>query len=219
MFFPRYIRRLADMPGPTGLALLWWSEVTVLLCALAAGYFFSSIVFEKLPPRYDSWLFAIALVTYLLVFYIIHFEFVKISQLMEALMHIHRMGGLARIERLRREEAIKKKGKGSDDENGTGKELYDPLKPPRRIRASGQVFKIRYFIVLPSAILLYLFCFTGNIYRIFTRQVLSWDPADLVFPALTAALVACVCFWLLMPHLPGYVSLRKLLGNVPEEGD
>jgi hypothetical protein len=222
MFFPRFIKWLAGLPAPYGLALLWWIEVTVLLCSLAGGYFLSGFLFENIAPRYQDWLFPAALVTYLLVFYIIHFEFGKISQLMEALMHIHRMGGLPRIERLRQEELkeiARMKDSGGESEGKTEKDIYDPLEPPRRIRASAQVFQTRYFVVLPSAFLLYLLSFAGTIYRIFTRQIQSWDPAGLALPVLAAVAVACACYWLLMPWLPGYVSVRSLLGHKPVGGD
>lgn len=211
MFFPRFIKWLVGLPAPYGLGLLWWGEVTILLCSLIGVYLLSNWGLEKVLPKYEGWLFPGALLAYLVIFYIIHFEFGKVSQLMESLMHIHRMGGLLRIERLRAE--VENSGEvdtetGDDD----GKvQKYDPLAPPDRIRASAQVFQIRYFVVLPTALLLYLLSFAGTIYRLFTRQILAWEPAGLAMSALGAVIVACLCYWLLMPNFPGYVSIRQLL--------
>ncbi len=219
MFFSRLIRWLAGLPAPYALGLLWWGEVTVLFFTMAGGHTLSGFVYEELAIRWENWLFPIALVTYLLMFFVIHREFGKISQLMEAVIHIHRMGGLERIERLRQEEMRQRKPEKLKENEEAGEEIFDPLAPPERIRASAEAFKIRYFVVLPVAFLLYLMSFTSTIYKIFTRQVLKWDPSSLAIPALAAVAVACLCFWLLMPHLPGYVSVRILLGHKSREGD
>jgi hypothetical protein len=147
-----------------------------------------------------------------------HTAFGKVSQLMEALVHIHRLGGLARLERLRREhlpEGAEGDGKEGDKEAVPD----DPLAAPERIRASAEAFRLRYFIVLPTAIFLYLGSFASTIYKIFAHQIETWEPGLLLIPMLAIVGVACLCFWLLIPHLPGYVSVRRLLGHRPPQGD
>jgi hypothetical protein len=73
--------------------------------------------------------------------------------------------------------------------------------------------------VLPTAAILYLFGFASTIYRIFTRQMLAWGPGQIVVPVLAAVAVSTMCYWYLMPHLPGYVSVRRMLGYKPPEGE
>jgi uncharacterized membrane protein YqhA len=212
MFFPRFIKWLARLPAPYALGLLWWAEATIILCSLAGGWLMSVWLFDHIKPSLRILLFPIALVTYFLIFYLLHFTFSKVSELMEALMHIHRIGGPIQVERLlSRERAMRQE----EVEEG---EMPDPYEPPERIRASAEQFKIRYFVVLPTALVLYLLSFASTIYRIFARQFQTWEPGLLVAHAFASVIVACVCYWLLMPSLPGYVSVRRLLGQKkPEE--
>jgi len=218
MFFRRLIRWLADLPAPFALGLLWWAEVTVLLCAMVGAGLLSDFLFDNAKARWENWLFPIALVTYFAVFYLLHFEYTGISLLMEGLVHIHRMGGRARVETLYRE--AKKK---QEEEKSAGiepsTEAMDPYAPPRRIRASAGIFKLRYFIVLPTALVLYLLSFASTIYRIFARQIETWEPSYLVMPAFAMVFIGSFCYWFLMPHLPGYVSVRGLLASRSSEGE
>jgi hypothetical protein len=214
MFFPRFIRWLSGLPAAYALGLLWWGEITILLCSLAGGYLLSVYLFDNLTGSRQNYLFILAILTYLVVFYFGHFTFAKNSQLMEALLHIHRLGGVARIEKL----ALDEQNMLLKDTSETVKKFY-PFAPPERIRASAGAFRIRYFIVLPTFIFLYLLGFTSTIYRIFTHQILSWEPGYLVLPALASAIVGCLCFGFLMPALPGYVSVRGLLGQKTQEGE
>jgi len=217
MFFPRFIKWLARLPAPYALGLLWWAEATIILCSLAGSWLISLWLFDHIRPSLRILLFPIALVTYLLVFYILHFTFSKVSQLMEALMHIHRLGGLIQVNRMLARE---KADRMEDDEKLSGEEMPDPFAPPARIRASAEPFKIRYFIVLSTTLVLYLMSFASTIYRIFARQFQTWETGLLVVHALVTVAVGCVCFWLLMPSLPGYVSVREMLGQKkPKEND
>ncbi|MFH1676100.1 MAG: hypothetical protein ABIC40_03660 [bacterium] len=218
MFFPRLIRRLTDFPAFYALGLLWCGEITVLLCSISGGYFLSRFLFEALKKNNESLLFPAALVTYFIVFYAIHWSFGFNSQLMESLIFIHRSGGIGRFLTLRKKSVIGIEKSPEDESQEEKEDEIDPLKPPERIRASAQVFKIRYFIVLPASLVLYLLGFVSTIYSIFTRQIETWDSKSLAFPALTAFVVGTVCFWLLMPHMPGYVSVRRLLGQKPHGG-
>ena len=207
------------LPAPYALGLLWWGKVTIFLCSIVGGHLFSIFLFVAMKVRFEDWLFTSGLLTYFLIFYLIYFEFGKNSQLMEALLHIHRMGGPSRVETLRKEaieQAMEEKG---IDAVEAGKEIFDPYAEPGRIRASANAFRIRYFIVFPTALVLYLLSFASTIYRIFARQIATWEPSHLVVPAFATAIVAGVCYWLLMPYLPGYVNLKKLLGGEPSEGD
>ena len=215
MFFPRFIKWLARLPAPYALGLLWWAEVTIILCSLAGGWLISDWLFNHIRPSLRILLLPIALVTYFLIFYLLHFTFSKVSELMEALMHIHRLGGPVQAERLlEREKAAWEEEPEAVEEDG----LPDPYGPPERIRASAEPFKIRYFIVLPSVLVLYLMSFASTIYRIFARQFQTWETGLLVAHAFAIVIIACICFWLLMPSLPGYVSVRRLLGQKkPEE--
>jgi len=225
MIFPRFIRWLSELPPPFALGLLWWGEITVCLCSLSGGYFLSVFLIENLKPSYQLLLFPLALIIYLLVFYILHLIFTYISLLMEGLVHIHRLGGKRRAKELSKEARRLKtltEDKVSYDPWGEPVEdepLIDPFAEPPKIRASAEQFKIRYFIILPATLVLYLLSFAVTIYRIFTRQIQTWEPGHLVLPALTTAAVGCLCYWLLMPALPGYVSVRKLIGNKTLEGD
>jgi hypothetical protein len=158
------------------------------MCSLAGGYLLSLWLFGNLRPSHQQWLFVLALLTYFLVFYIIHFAFSRNSQMMESLIHIHRHGGLECLEFLHRHE------KKSVDGTSAGS------------------FKIRYFIMLPTMLVLYLLAFTSTIYNLFARQIQTWDPGMLVLLVFAAAIVSSLCFWQLMPFLPGYVSVRKLIG-------
>jgi len=217
MFFSRMIKWFAGLPGPYALGLLWWGEATILLCSLAGGHLLSTYLFENLSPTRQQMLFALALLTWFLVFYLMHTTFGKTSQMMEALIDIHRQGGLRRVESLlslERQKRTQLKGKGGESEP-----LFDPFKPPERVRASAEVFRIRYFVVLPTSLVLYLLGFASTIYRIFARQILTWEPGYLVLPAAATAVVGCACFWLLMPLLPGYVSVRGLLGHKRSQGE
>src|SRR4030042_3906949 len=100
MFFPRFIKWLARLPAAYALGLLWWGEGTVVFFTLAGGYLLSAWLFEHIRVSLRILLFPAALLTFLVVFYVLHFTFVKVSQLMEALVHIHRLGGLGRVEHL-----------------------------------------------------------------------------------------------------------------------
>ena len=219
MFFSRLIRWLSGFPAPYALGLLWWLEVTVLMCAIAGGYFLSNFLFENVKARWEYWLFPLAQITYLLVFYIMHFEFTRTSQLMEALMHIHRMGGRELVDHLHKTAIEESDIRTRQDGEHEMDKIPNPFSPPLRIRASAGPFRIRYFIVLPTAAILYLISFASTIYRIFTRQIQSWDPGYVIMPALIAVALSAVCFWLLMPYVPGYVGLRRLLGHKPHEGE
>jgi len=218
MLFPTFIKWLAKLPASYALGLLWWAEITVILCSLAGGYLFSAYLFDYMPVANQKWLFAIALLTYLVVYYFIHLVFTKISQLKEMLIDIHRRGGLIYVESLIRKERIEKihvETAGGESE----REIPDISKAPGRISASADAFRFRYFVVLPSALALYLLGFTSTIYRIFTRQILTWEPGYLVVPALATAIIGCLCFVFIMPLLPGYVSIRKLIGYKTREGE
>lgn len=214
MFFPRFIKWLARLPAPYALGLLWWAEVTIILCALAGGWLISDWLFNHIRPSLRILLFPIALVTFFFIFYLLHFTFSKISELMEALMHIHRLGGPVMAERL----VVREKTGREAEQDKAEEDIPDPFDPPERIRASAEPFKIRYFVVLPTALVLYLMSFASTIYRIFARQFQTWEAGLLVGHAFAIVIVACLCFWLLMPSLPGYVSVRRLLGQKkPEE--
>jgi hypothetical protein len=132
--------------------------------------------------------------------------------MMESLIHIHRHGGLECLEFLHRHEKKSVDGNGSCENQGSKETNYDPLEPPLKIRASAGSFKIRYFIMLPTMLVLYLLAFTSTIYNLFARQIQTWDPGMLVLLVFAAAIVSSLCFWQLMPFLPGYVSVRKLIG-------
>lgn len=212
MVYPRIIRWLAKLPPPFALGLLWWGETTAVVCFLAGGYLLSHWLFGNPLPSLRQWLFVLDLLTYFLVFYIIHFAFSRNSQMMESLIHIHRHGGLECLELLIRHEKKSGNGNGSSENQGKIEVSYDPLEPPVKIRASAGSFKIRYFIVLPTLLVLYLLAFTSTIYILFARQIQTWDPGLLVLIALATAIVSSLCFWQLMPVLPGYVSVRKLVG-------
>jgi len=210
MFFPRFIKWLARLPAPYALGLLWWAEVTIILCSLAGGWLISDWLFNHIRPSLRILLFPIGLVTYFFIFYLLHFTFSKVSELMEALMHIHRLGGPVMAKKLLAREKAAKEG---EEEAVEDMEIPDPYSPPERIRASAEPFKIRYFIVLPTALVLYLMSFASTIYRIFARQFQTWETGLLVTHAFVTVLIGCICFWLLMPSLPGYVSVRCLLGQ------
>lgn len=212
MLYPRIIRWLAKLPPPFALGLLWWGEITAVVCSLAGGYLLSQWLFGNLRPSLQQWLFVLALLTYFLVFYILHFAFSRNSQMMESLIQIHRHGGLECLELLLRHEKKSGNGNGSSENQGDKEVKYDPLEPPLKIRASAESFKIRYFIVLPTMLALYLLAFMSTIYILFARQIQTWDPGLLVLPTLATAIVGSLCFWQLMPVLPGYVSVRKLIG-------
>ncbi len=219
MLYPRIIRWLANLPPPFALGLLWWGEITAVMCSLAGGYLLSNWLFGNLRPSLHQWLFVLALLTYFLVFYIIHFAFSRNSQMMESLIHIHRHGGLECLEFLLRQEKKSGDGNGSCENQGEIEASYDPLEPPLKIKASAESFKIRYFIMLPTILVLYLLAFTSTIYILFARQIQTWDPGLLVLVACTAAIVSSLCFWQLMPFLPGYVSVRKLIGFQKATGE
>ncbi len=212
MLYPRIIRWLAKLPPPFALGLLWWSEITAVMCSLAGGYLLSIWLFSNLRPSFQQWLFVLALLTYFLVFYILHFAFSRNSQMMESLIHIHRHGGLEHLEFVLGREKRSEDGNGSCEDQGGKEANYDPLEPPMKIRASAGSFKIRYFIMLPTMLVLYLLAFTSTIYNLFARQIQTWDPGMLVLLTFAAAIVSLLCFWQLMPVLPGYVSVRKLIG-------
>jgi len=213
MYFRRLIRWLAGLPPPYALGILWWGESTVLLCSLAGGFLLSAYLFNNLKPSWQSWLFPLALLTWLIVFYVLHTAFAWNSLLMEGLVNIHRLGGIRRVDLLLARERDERR------EGDEGEELVDPFAPPDRIRASSESFKLRYFVVMPSALVLYLLGFASTIYRIFARQVHAWEPGMLILPALAATLVACMCFWFLMPMLPGYISVRRLFWRRKSEGE
>jgi hypothetical protein len=138
-----------------------------------------------------------------------------VSLLIEGLAIINRLGGPERAERL----FILEKKKREEGAEGEEEPLVNPFSAPERIRASAEGFKRRYFILLPTALVLYLVSFTSTIYRIFARQILTWEPGYLVLPALGTAVLVVACFWFLMPYLPGNVSMLKLLGYREPEGD
>jgi len=224
MFYNRTIRWLVKFPAPYALGLLWWLEVTVLMCSIAGASLWSNFLFLNIKISREAWLFPLAQATYLLVFYILHFEFARTSQLMESLMHIHRMGGAELMDRLyklalKESKEAQKEAPLGEKEVPSKPEIPDPFRAPDRIRASAGPFRIRYFIVLPTAAILYLFGFASTIYRIFARQLLAWDPGQVVVPALAAVAVSTACYWYLMPYLPGYVSVRRMLGYKPPEGE
>jgi hypothetical protein len=219
MFFPRFIKWLSRLPAAYALGIIWWGEVTIFLCSIAGGHLLSAFLFRAVKLRFEDWLFPGALLTYFFVIYLILFEFGKASQLMEALLHIHRMGGPKVVDGLRKDaiaDLIDRKGV---DPVQASSDTFDPYAPPERIRASAGAFRIRYFIVLPTALVLYLMSFASTIYRIFVRQIQTWEPSHLVVPALAAAIVGGLCFWFLMPWLPGHVSMGRLLAGGPSGGD
>ncbi len=216
MFFPQAIKWLSRLPAPYALGLLWWGEATVLLCILTGGHLLSILLFEAMKRHYVDLLFPVALLVYLVVFYLLHLAFSWNSLLMEGLVNIHRQGGPDRVEGLRRMERARRLAEGEDPES---EERFDPFGRPDRIRASAEAFKIRYFVVLPTALVLYLMSFASTIYRIFAYQVQAWNRGVLFFCALAAVGIGCLCFWLLMPHLPGYVSVRELIHPKRSRGD
>ncbi len=215
MIYSRLIKWLSGLHGPVALGLLWWGEVCGIFIFLAVGYLLSGYILENIKPVYESWLFPSALIIYFIVLYSVWTIFTNISLVFEGLVHIQRLGGLDRILTIQAGEALEKRDPGlSGDEFEDGNiETYDPLVPPERIRASSGPFRIRYFIVLPTSLVLYLMGYTSTIYSIFTRQILTWEPGNLVLPALATAVFGCLCYFVLLPLFPGYVSLRKLLGN------
>lgn len=217
MFFPRFIKWLSKLPPPYSLGLLWWGEATIYLTGIAGAYLLSGSIYDNIKPQYEQWLFLLELLIYFLVFYLMHFVFSKVSELMEALLNIHRQGGLIRIQRIMSE--VSSDPDGSDEVDYKIEPDFDPLKPPKRIRASAGPFKTRYFIVLPSAFLLYLLGFVSTIYKIFVLQVQTWEQDALILPALGSVIVACVCYLFLMPHLPGYVSVRNLIKGTDDQGE
>jgi hypothetical protein len=219
MFFPNFIKWLARNPAPFALGVLWWGESTIVLCTLTGSYLLSSFLFNNLKPSMQPWLFPLALLTYFFVSYVLHFTFGLNSQLMEGLINIHRLGGLRRAELLTIEEKSQEKDYRDPASNINKPEKHELFSAPQRIRASAEAFKIRYFIILPSVIVLYLLSFTSTIYRIFAHQIQTWEPGWLLLPALAFAVIACLCFWLLQPWLPGYVSVRKLIGFKKPEGE
>ncbi|MCX6647454.1 MAG: hypothetical protein NTY09_14005 [bacterium] len=219
MLYPRFIRWLSNLPPPFALGLLWWGETTILLCSLTGGYFFSSWLLENLRLSLQQWLFVFYLIIWFFVFYILHTSFSKNSQFFESLIHIHRLGGPIRVDAIMLKLKIESKDVPEPDKPPENGELADPYMPPEKIRASAESFKIRYFIILPATLVLYLFAFTSKIYSLFAHQIQTWEPGLLVLPALVTAIVACWCFWRLIPILPGYVSVRKLIGHKKQTGD
>ena len=213
MVYPRFIKWLANLPPPFALGLLWWGEVTILLCSLAGGYLFSGWLFENLRPSLHQWLFVYYLIIWLVVFYVMHLTFSKNSLFLESLIHIHRLGGPSLAESLLLRMKMDAEITPESEKKSENEDFSDPFSPPSRIRASADTFRIRYFIILPTALVLYLLAFTSKIYILFTHQIQTWEPGLLVFPALASAIVASWCFWNLLPLLPGYVSVRKLIGN------
>jgi len=215
MFFPRLIRCLAALPESLALGFLWLAEITTFLCVPAGSYLLSKFLFENIRLDLENVLFPGALLAYFVALYAVYFVFGKVSLLIEGLAAIHRLGGPEQAERVFMVEK-KKREEGSGEEESPP---VDPFRAPERIRASAEAFKRRYFILLPTVLVLYLMSFASTIYRIFARQVLTWEPGSLVLPALGTAVLVAGCFWLLMPHLPGNVSMLKLLGHRKPEGD
>ena len=209
MLYPRFIKWLADLPPTYALGLLWWGESTILLCSFAGGYFLSGWLFENLRPSLQQWLFIFYLIIWFIVFYIMHVTFSWISRFMESLLHIHRLGGTTVVNNILRKQEMDKEPENSTEND----RISDPYAPPVRIRASAESFKIRYFVILPTVLVLYLLAFTSKIYSLFARQIQTWEPGLLVLPALTSTIVVCWCFWRLMPMLPGYVSVRELIST------
>lgn len=213
------LKWLAAHPAPYALGLLWWGEATVILCSLSGGYILSSLLFTNIRVSMQSWLFPIAILTYLLVFFLLHKSFTLNSVLMEGLINIHRHGGLIRIEHLLREESKLEKSNGDTKHSNIETPMINPLDCPLRISASAAPFRLRYFIVLPTVGILYLISFASTIYRIFARQIMTIEPGSLVMPAFGVASMLAVCFWLLMPAVPGYISVRKLIGFNKHKGE
>jgi hypothetical protein len=219
MFFKRLIRWLAGFPAPYALGLLWWVEVTVLMCTITGAYLLSNFIFENIKTSMELWLFPIEQVIYLVVFYIMHFEFTNTSLLMEALVHIERMGGRDLVDGLYNKAIRDSEDLAKLNPGGKKEIIPNPFGPPDRIRASAGAFRIRYFIVLPTVAILYLLSFASTIYRIFARQIQTWEPSQAVFAALVAVAMSTICYWLLMSFLPGYVSVRRIIGHKPSEGE
>jgi hypothetical protein len=216
MFFPRLIRWLAGFPAPYALGILWWAEVTIDLCSIAGGYFLSKFLFEHIMPRFDGLLFPLAIITYGVVYYFIYLTFGQSSQLLEGLIRIHRIGGRLKAEELHRKA---KKDVKETDKSKDLEPIIDPFIAPGKIRASAGTFKIRYFVVFPTAIVLYLLIFASTIYRIFTRQIQTLEPGYLLLPSLGVAIFIAICFWFISPYLPGIVPMHMLLGIKPKDGD
>jgi len=213
MLYPRFIRWLSNLPPPYALGLLWWGESTILLCSLAGGYFLSGWLFENLRPSFQQWLFVFYLIIWFFVFYIFHTAFSQNSRFFESLIHIHRLGGPKLVDlkllKLRKEQNVAAESEKSPEND----KFSDPYMPPVKIRASAESFKFRYFTILPASLVLYLLAFTSKIYTLFAHQIQTWEPGLLVLPALVTAIVACWCYWSLLPMLPGYISVRKLIGH------
>ena len=215
MLFSRLIRRLASFPESFALGFLWLAEITTYVCALAGSYLLSRFLFDNIRPDLENLLFSLALLTYLLAFYLVYFIYVRVSLLIEGLAVISRLGGPEKAERAYfLEKKKREEGTGGEDEP-----MLNPFDAPERVRASAEGFKRRYFILLPTVLVLYLVSFTSTIYRIFARQILTWEPGYLVLPALGTVVLVAACFWFLMPCLSGNVSMLKLLGYREPEGD
>jgi len=189
------------------------------MCSLAGGYLLSDFFCDNIGPNYEVWLFPLSLAIYFLVLYFIYLDFIHISRLMEGLVLISRLGGRERallLMQAKRHNREKKEGSEGEEEE---EKVEDIFAVPKRIRASINLFKLRYFVIFPSSIVLYLILFASTIYQIFNRQIVAWGPGGLALPSMGAALVAVVCFWVLMPHMPGYVSFKNLIGLGSSEGE
>jgi len=215
MKYTEMIKWLAKQPAAFALGLLFWGEITILICSVAGGWLLSRLLVESVTPFRPTAVFIAVFIINMVVFYLMHFTFGHNSRLMEGLINIHRFGGTDRVERLWREH--KRELKDSDDYKLD--EIRDPFKPPERIRASAEQFKLRYFLILPTGLVLYLLSFASTIYRLFSRQVLAWEPGMLMLTALLIAALSSACFWSMQMWIPGYVSVRKLLGHKTPEGE
>jgi len=213
--YTRIIKWLSKQPGPYALGLLFWSEITIYACSLAGGWLLTRFLVETVTPLRPMPIFIAVLIIYFVVFYLIHLVFSHNSRFFEGLINIHRYGGPDRIARLYNEEKQALHDKG-DESAGS---IEDPFSPPVKIRASAENFKLRYFLILPAALVLYFLSFASTIYRLFARQVFTWDFGMLMLIALLLAALSSVCFWSMMPLLPGYVGVRKLFGKSTSEGE
>lgn len=219
MFFPFFIKWLSHKPAPFALGLLWWGELTVYICSIAGGYLVSNFIRANIKSNWENALFPLAMATYFLVFYLIMVAFGKVTLLMEALIHIHRMGGPAHLERLQKIEEANKNKPGEEEAEEISERKPGLYEEPKRIRASSGVFTLRYLVLLPTVFILYLMSFASTIYKIFTRQLVLIEPGLFVTLGLIVAIVVGICYWQIMRYLPGYVDIAGLMGNVRRKGE
>lgn len=215
MTYRSLIKWLSNQPAPLALGLLFWSEIAIFVFSLAGGWLLARFFVEFQTPFRPVPAFILTFIVYMVAFYILHFIFGRVSQLYECLIDIHRKGGPVRAQNQYKETKAEQKSLESCEIE----EILDPFDPPSRIRASAENFKIRYFLILPTALVLYLLGFASTIYRLFVRQVLPWESGMLMTMALLIAALGFACFWAMMSLIPGYVSVRSLLGHKTPEGE